>query len=140
MPASALENILIYGLSSMTILSLLALGVSAISANGKIHHRLLVHVVDPRRRHRPIALHTRPWLRHLGFGFNLNQIALHTFRVGDNIQKAQDSIPILGTMLRIRSPRRHGGVGHPHLAGTCLALFVMLSLAAWVVHRRVKPE
>ena len=46
-----------------------------------------------------IALHTRPWLQHLSFNFNLNQIALATFRVGDNIRAAQENIPILGRLL-----------------------------------------
>ena len=137
---AALENILIYGLSSMTILSLLALGVSAISANEKSTTAfwfmwwILGAVIAP------IALHTRPWLSHLGFGFNLNQIALHTFRVGDNIQKVQDSIPILGTMLQNMRPATKAALETPHLTGTCLALLVMVSLAAWVVHLRVKPE
>jgi hypothetical protein len=137
---AALKNILIYGLSSMTILSLLALGVSAISANEKSTTAfwfmwwILGAVIAP------IALHTRSWLSYLGFGFNLNQIALHTFRVGDNIQKAQESIPILGTLMQNMRPGTRAALETPHLAGTCLALLIMLSLAAWVVHLRVKPE
>ena len=40
------RTFLIYGLSSMAVLSLLALGVSALSSQGESHHRLLVHLVD----------------------------------------------------------------------------------------------
>jgi hypothetical protein len=137
----ALENILIFGLSSMAVLSLLALGVSAISANEKTTTAfwfmwwIMGGVIAP------IAQHTRPWLSHLGFGFNINQIALHTFRVGDNIKSAADSIPILGTMLQQSTrPGALAAFNTPNLAGTCLALLVMLSLAVWVVRQRVKPE
>ena len=137
----ALENILIFGLSSMAVLSLLALGVSAVSANEKTTTAfwfmwwIMGGVIAP------IAQHTRPWLSHLGFGFNINQIALHTFRVGDNIKSAADSIPILGTMLQQSTrPAALAAFNTPNLAGTCLALLVMLSLAVWVVRQRVKPE
>lgn len=137
----ALENILVYGLSSMTILSLLALGVSACSMKEKATTAfwfmwwILGAVITP------IALHTQPWLQHLGFGFNLHQIALHTFRVGDNIRTAAATIPILGDMLKQSSrPTTMAALDTPHLTGTCVALLVMLSLAAWIVHKRVKPE
>jgi hypothetical protein len=50
-----------------------------------------------------------------------------------------DSIPILGNILRMRDTTRTA-LETPHIGGTCLALLVMLSLAAWIVHKRVKPE
>jgi hypothetical protein len=136
----ALGNILIYGLSSMTVLSVLALGVSALSPNEKSTTAfwfmwwILGAVITP------IALHTRPWLRHLGFGFDINQIALHTFRVGENITSAETSIPILGTMLQRIRPETMAALETPHLGGTIVALLIMVLLAAWIVHQRVKPE
>jgi hypothetical protein len=136
----ALENALAYGLSSMTILSLLALGVSALSAQVRATTAfwymwwILGAVITP------IALHTRPWLRHLGFGFDLNQLALHSFRVADSINTAKENIPILGTLLQPIRTTTMAALETPKLGGTWLALLVMLSLAAWVVHRRVKPE
>jgi hypothetical protein len=60
--------------------------------------------------------------------------------VADNIKSAADSIPILGAMLENLRPATRSALETPHLAGTCLALLVMLSLAAWAVHLRVKPE
>ena len=135
----ALLNILIYGLTSMAVLSLLALGVSAISSKEKatpffwFMWWIFGWIVTP------IAEHTESWLRYLGFGFNLHQIELHTFRVGEKIQNMTDSIPILGNILRMRDTTRTA-LETPHIGGTCLALLVMLSLAAWIVHKRVKPE
>jgi len=136
----ALGNILIYGLSSMTVLSVLALGVSALSPNEKSTTAfwfmwwILGAVITP------IALHTRPWLRHLGFGFDINQIALHTFRVGENITSAETNIPVLGTMLQRIRPETMAALETPHLGGTLVALLIMALLAAWIVHQRVKPE
>ena len=135
----ALLNILIYGVSSMAVLSLLALGVSALSSKEKATPFfwflwwIFGWIVTP------IAEHTEPWLRYLGFGFNLHQIELHTFRVGEKIQNMTDSIPILGGILHMRETTR-AALQTPHIAGTCVALLVMLGLAAWIVHQRVKPE
>jgi hypothetical protein len=132
----ALENILIYGLISMAVLSVLALGVSASSANAKSTTALwftwwiLGAVIEP------IALHTSPWLRHLGFGFDINQIALHCFRVGENLTVAQKEIPFLD---HIR-PDTIAALNSPQLTGTVLALTVMIAAAVWIILQRVKPE
>jgi len=136
----ALENILVFGLSSMVILSVLALGVSACGIKEKYTTAfwftwwILGAVIVP------IALHTKPWLRHLSFSFDLNQIALATFRVGDNINTAQESIPVLGSMLSGFRASAVATLATPNLAGTWLALAAMLALAAWIIHKRVKPE
>ena len=135
----ALLNILIYGLTSMAVLSLLALGVSALSSKEKatpffwFMWWIFGWIVTP------IAEHTEPWLRYLGFGFNLHQIELHTFRVGEKIQNMTDSIPVLGSILRMRETTKTA-LETPLIAGTCVALLVMLGLAVWIVHKRVKPE
>jgi ABC-2 type transport system permease protein len=135
----ALLNILIYGLTSMAVLSLLALGVSALSSKEKatpffwFMWWIFGWIVTP------IAEHTEPWLRYLGFGFNLHQIELHTFRVGEKIQNMTDSIPVLGSILRLRETTKTA-LETPHIAGTCVALLIMLGLAVWIVHKRVKPE
>src|SRR6185436_5792145 len=97
---AAVFNALIYGLSSMSILSLLALGVSSISSKEKSTPILWIvwwvcgGVIGP------IAMHTQPWLRHLSFNYNLDQIALAVFRLGSDLKTAQDNIPIFGSMLR----------------------------------------
>jgi hypothetical protein len=137
----ALDNIMIYGLSSMTVLSLLALGVSALTSKEKAATAIwfiwwiLGAVITP------IALHTKPWLRHLGFGFNLNQIGLYTFRVGEKINDAVTAIPVLGQMLQ-QGPRSSAlqALDTPKIGGTLLALLVMLGLSIWIVNKRVRPE
>ena len=137
---AALGHILLYGLSSMGVLSLLALGVSAISPKEKSTVAfwfiwwILGGVLTP------IALHTKPWLRHLSFNFNLDQIALAVFRIGDDLRIAQDNIPILGNMLRPISARTLENLSAPAIGGAVIALVLMLAAAAWVVAPRVKPE
>lgn len=124
----------------MVILSALALGVSAVSSREKSTPALwfmwwiLGGVIQP------IALQTKPWLRHLSFTFNLKQIGLACFRLGDDLKTAQDNIPIFGEMLRnIRSDTRFA-LDHPLVGGALAGLAVMLLLAAWVVVERVSPE
>jgi hypothetical protein len=136
----ALQNILIYGFSGMVVLSVLALGVSASSSNEKSTTALwftwwiLGGVIAP------IAQHTRPWLSHLAFAFNINQIGLHAFRVSDNINSAATNIPMLGTLVGRIRPETRAALEAPNLTGAIAALLVMLLLAAFVVRQRVKPE
>jgi hypothetical protein len=88
----------------------------------------------------PIALHTLPWLRHFSFGYNLRQIALATFQLGQDLKKAQDSIPILGEMLRRVRPETRAALDDPTLAGALVGLALMLAAAALILRKRVAPE
>jgi hypothetical protein len=130
----------VYGLSSMCFLSLLALGVSATSLKEKstpafwftwwIFGGVVV----------PIAAHTRPWLRHLSFNFDLDQLALAVFRLGEDLRIAQDNIPIFGNMLRNVRAETLATLNNPPIWGALLGLLLMAALAAIVVAKRVKPE
>jgi ABC-2 type transport system permease protein len=137
---AALANLLIYGLSSMAILSALALGVSAISSKEKSTPALwfawwvLGGVIQP------IALHTKPWLSHLSFTYNLAQLRLATFRLGNDIKTAQDNIPILGQMLKGIPKKTMEGLSAPAIWGAVVALLLMLAGAALVIRKRVRPE
>jgi ABC-2 type transport system permease protein len=137
---AAIFHILLYGLSSMTILSLLAMGVSSVSAQEKTAVSLWFVAWILGRVIVPIALQTKPWLQHLSFSYNLNQIALAIFRVGDDIKIAQDNIPILGDLLRGLRPETMEALTFPAVRGAWIALFTMLALAVLVVGKKVKPE
>jgi len=137
---TALTNVLIYGLSSMAILSALALGVSAISSKEKSTPALwfmwwvLGYIIQP------IAANTRPWLSHLSFTYNLQQLRLATFRLGDDVKTAQDHIPILGNMLTEIPQKTMEALSAPAIWGAVVALLLMLAGAALVIHKRVRPE
>jgi hypothetical protein len=137
---AALGHALIYGLTSMSVLSLLALGVSAVSIKEKSSTALwfmwwIIGAVIA-----PIAAHTEPWLKHLSFGYNLDQVALAVFRLGDDLKTAQDNIPVLGDMLRGISAGAMAALNTPAVAGALLALTLMAGVAALIIRSRVKPE
>jgi hypothetical protein len=137
---AALGHALLYGLSSMAILSGLALGVSAVSRREKSTPFIwwtwwvLGWVIQP------IALHTKPWLRHLSFSYDLKQIGLASFRLGDDLKTARENIPMLGEMLRNIPPSTSYALDHPNWGGALVALVLMLVLAAWIISQRVSPE
>jgi len=137
---AALGHALVYGLTSMSILGLLALGVSAISGKEKSTAAfwfiwwIIGWVLTP------IAEHTQPWLKHLNFDYNLRQLAQAVFRLGDDLKLAQDNIPVFGEYLRNYRVGPTTAFNAPEIWGAVLALVVMLALAAVVIRRRVKPE
>jgi hypothetical protein len=137
---AALGHLLVYVVSSMLVLSALALGVSAISNREKATPAawfmwwILGGVLQP------IALHTKPWLRHLSFSYDLKQIGLSTFRLGDDLKTAQDNVPIFGQMLAGISAETRDALTHATLGGALAALALMLVAGAFIIRIRVTPE
>jgi hypothetical protein len=136
----ALIHSLIYGLTSMAVLSILAMGVSAISAREKSTPAFwfmwwIVGAVIT-----PIARQTQPWLRHISFNFNLDQLALYVFRPWSDLSTAQDNIPILGNMLRGIRPETLTAIATPPIWSSLAALLLMVGAAGLVLIKRVKPE
>jgi ABC-2 type transport system permease protein len=136
----ALFHALVFGLSSMVILCLLALGVSAVSRREKATPALWFIWWALGLAIQFIALQTLPWLRHVSFGYNLRQIGLATFRLGQDLKTAQDSIPIFGQMLQHISSETRSALDHPTLAGSLASLALMLLAGALIVKKRVVPE
>lgn len=137
---AALFHALQYGLTSMMILSVLALGVSATSSKEKSTTALwfLWWIVGGVVA--PIALHTQPWLQHVSFNYNLDQIAIAVFRLGDDLKIAQDNIPIFGDMLRGVRPETLAALNAPAFWGAVAWSLAMLAAAVVIVRRKVKPE
>jgi len=137
---AALGNALLFALTGMTVLGILALGVSAISSKEKATPALwyvwwvIGGVIAP------IALHTRPWLQHLSFHYNLEQIGLGIFRLGNDLTTARDNIPVFGEMLKNIPARTMAGLNEPAIVGAICASLLMLVLAALIIYKRVKPE
>jgi hypothetical protein len=137
---AALVHVLVFDLSGMIILSGLALGVSAISNREKATPAawfmwwILGGVIQP------IALNTKPWLRHLSFTYDLRQIGLFTFHLGDDLKTVQDNVPIFGQMLSSISAQTRNALTQPTLGGALAALALMLVAGAYIIRTRVKPE
>jgi ABC-2 type transport system permease protein len=136
----ALFNTLIYVLSGMVILSVLALGLSAISSKEKTTVALWVAWWIVGYVFVGISHETKAWLKHLSFTQNLHEIALAIFRLHDDLKLAQDNIPVLGDLLKNVKPATFDALRHPATAGAVVALAVMLALAVISIARKVKPE
>jgi hypothetical protein len=136
----ALFHALVFGLSSMVILSLLALGVSAVSSREKATPGIWFIWWVLGLAIQPIALHTLPWLRHVSFGYDLRQIGLATFRLGRDLQTAQDGIPIFGHMLQNVNPATRAALNDPTLGGALAGLALMLLAGGLIIRKRVAPE
>ncbi len=137
---AALEHVLVFVVSGMVILSALALGVSAISNREKATPAawfmwwILGGVIQP------IALHTRPWLRHLSFTYDLKQIGLSTFHLGNDLKTVQENVPIFGQLIANISAETRDALTNATLAGALAALAVMLVAGALIIRVRVTPE
>lgn len=137
---AALGHILLFGLPAMAALSLLALGCSASSLKEKnaaatwLLWWILAGVLVE------IGTHTRPWLCHLSFNYNLEQIALGVFHPGADLKLAQDSIPLLGMMLGNVHPETIKALNAPTISGAVVGLGLLLIGAVYILHQRVKPE
>jgi ABC-2 type transport system permease protein len=136
----ALENILVSGLSGILILSVLALGVSASGVKEMLAVAFWFTWWILGVFLAPIAIHTEPWLRHLSFSFDINEIGLATFRVTENITTARASVPTLGPVLQSVPASTFAALATPNLAGTWVALGAMVAVAVWLIYKRIKPE
>jgi hypothetical protein len=76
----------------------------------------------------------------VSFGYDLRQIGLATFRLGQDLKTAQDGIPIFGQMLKNVSLETRAALNDPTLGGALAGLALMLLAAALIIKKRVAPE
>jgi hypothetical protein len=87
-----------------------------------------------------LAGQTKPWLKHLSFQHDLDDLALSAFRLHDDIRLVQENIPILGDLLNNVRPETIEALAHPATAGSVAALAIMAAGALSIVARKVRPE
>ncbi|HOW66649.1 MAG TPA: hypothetical protein P5186_09775 [Candidatus Paceibacterota bacterium] len=136
----ALVHVLLFSLTTMAILSLMALGVSAISPREKASVGLWLALWLLGGTFVNLAQHGRPWLKHLSLSYNLDQLALAIFRLGRDLNLARDNIPVFGSMLDGLKSHTVERLQHPDWMGAAIALVILLILAAAVLIWRVKPQ
>ena len=122
------------------VLSIIALGISAISGREKSTPALWYIWWILGGAVAQIAERTQPWLRHISFNYNLEQIGLAIFRLGNDVGTARDNVPILGEMLRNIPPQTMTALSAPALGGAAATSVMMIGLAVFIIHKRVKPE
>lgn len=138
---AAMANTVLYAVSSMAILSVLALGVSATGTKEKTTVSLWIAFWLLGNAFIALAMQTgKSWLKFISFQYDLDQLSLAVFRLSNDLQVAQDNIPILGPMLQ-HLKRGPNSVWHdPEITGALCGLAIMLLLSAALVAKRVKPE
>jgi hypothetical protein len=137
---AVLGHAVICALSGMTVLSLLALGVSSLAKKEKSTPAVWFMWWIVGGMLAPIAKNTEPALRHLSFNYNLDQIAIALFRPGNDLQTARENSPVFGDLLRGIRPDTLAALNTPSIWGAVLALLIVLAAAAAIVNQRVKPE
>ena len=135
-----MSNTLLYVLLSMVVLSVLALGVSAVSPREWVPVVLWIAWWLLGTVFVTIAAETKPWLKYLSFKHDLGEIALAIFRLNDDLKLAQDNIPVLGEMLKNVKPATFEALRNPATVGSIIALALMLMTAVIVLARKVKAE
>jgi hypothetical protein len=138
---AVLGNVLLLGVCTMTILSLLAMGVSAIARNelttGAIWFAwwalggILTLIVKLGK--------LPPALQHFNLNYNLQQVALSIFRLDKSFAVAEENVPVLGGLLGL-SPATKAAYAFPALQGALLVFALLLALSAFLLHRRTKPQ
>ncbi len=129
-----------YITAAIGFLSLLAMGVSALSMKEKsatvywVVLWVLGNVISN------IGRQTEPWLRHLSFNYNLEQLALKLFQPRVELTLLQENVPVIGNLLRGVRVERFPMFQDPHFNGAVIACLAMTILAILILHMKVKPE
>ena len=129
----ALSNALLYVTASMLVISVLSLGISALSSKPRMamSYWIVFWLVGD-------AVGSAASItRSLSISHNLKQISLRIFNLEGEVQLAQENIPFLGDIM---SRPLTSWLETPEIDGALAALAVMLALAVVIMAQRVKPE
>jgi ABC-2 type transport system permease protein len=137
---AALANTLFFALLTMGLLSVLALGVSAVSSREKGAVSLWIGAWLAGKMFVSMAQHGRPWLKHLSVSYDLEQVSLAIFRLGEDVRLAQDNIPVFGQLLRGIRAETLNRLNDPDLGGAVVALVILLTLAVVILAIKVRPK
>jgi ABC-2 type transport system permease protein len=136
---AVLGNALLYLISSMVILSILALGVSAAADRARSTVTLWIALWLLGSALVPLGAQTKPWLKYFSFRFNLDQISLAVFQLQNDFKMLEENIPLFN-QISAGMKRTSPSWRDPELTGALLGLGVMLLLAAVLLSRKLKPE
>lgn len=136
----ALAHVLGFGVVAMLFLTLLGLGVSAVSGREKATVGLYVALWLVGNAFVPLGAISEPWLKQLSFQYDLQQCAIAIFRPDRDLATARDQVPVLGEMFRRprrgpRSPWQERDRQNPWPAMIALA-----AVSAAIFQWRTRPE
>ena len=134
-------HILGYGLVLMIVVSLLAMGVSAISSQAKYSVSLWFALWLLGNPLVPISKATdQGWLKYLSFRYNLDQLGLAIFQPENNYNRIVENIPFLGQGRGRRPSPFVDMFQEPQWSGALVALTLFAALCVWIVLRNTKPK
>lgn len=136
----ALIKSVTYIVLAASFLSILAMGISAISVKEKSATVIWVVLWVLGNVLSNIGAKTEPWIRHLSFNYNLEQLSLKLFQPRDELTLLQDNIPVIGNMLRGIPKDRFPMFQSPQFDGAMLTCGIMVALAVIILNWKVKPE
>jgi hypothetical protein len=135
-----LGHAVLFILAGMAFLSVLALGVSAVSSREKATVGLYVALWLVGSALEPLGDISRPWVKQLSFRYDLQQLARVVFQPERDVRIAQENVPIIGEVLRGFGRRPRAPWPPAPAATTWPALAVFALLSAGVILTRTKPE
>ena len=136
----ALFKSVAYIVFAASFLSILAMGISAISVKEKSATVIWVVLWVLGNVLSNIGAKTEPWIRHLSFNYNLEQMSLKLFQPRAELTLLQDNVPVVGNMLRGVPVDRFPMFQSPQFTGAMLTCGIMVVLAIIILNWKVKPE
>jgi len=137
---AALGNALLFVLTGMTFLAILGLGISAISSREKATVGLYVALWLVGNAFVPLGAVSQPWLKQMSFHYNVRQLGQAVFRPAQDLQTAQDNVPVVGQLLRQMNQRRRGVAPPADTQSTWPALLLLAGISVGILSLRTKPE
>ena len=129
-----------YIVFATSFLSILAMGVSAISTKEKSATVLWVVLWVLGNVLSNIGAKTEPWIRHLSFNYNLEQFSLKLFQPMTELTLLQDNVPVVGNLLRGIPLYRFPMFQQPQFSGAMLTCGIMTFIAILILNWKVKQE
>jgi len=137
----ALANAVCYVAASMAVLSVIALGISAMSTKEKSTGATWIIFWLFGNAFIPIGQNTAPWLKNLSISYNVDQLALYFFKLRQDVEMAGEAIPLIGRMVdRFGRKTELFFMRDAELAGAAVGLGAMMLIAGIILWRKVKPE
>jgi hypothetical protein len=137
---TALLHTTVFVTGAALFLSLLGLGVSALSSKEKNAVGLWLVLWLVGNTMVPIGQQTTQWLQYLSFRYDLQQVAGRVFRPGEDLERLQREIPVFGDFLRQAVPRRPQFWTQPRVGPACIGLGLMGLGAALLLQWRTRTE
>ena len=129
-----------YIIFAASFLSIIAMGISAVSVKEKSATVIWVVLWILGNVLGRIGAKTESWIQHLSFNYNLEQLSLKLFQPKNELSLLQDNVPVVGNLLRGLPVDRFPMFQSPQFAGAMMTCGIMITLAVIILNWKVRPE